>query len=72
MTTISFVGDVMLGRVVGSRYRNQPYPVVSRGLVDNIIDSDYVIGNLESPVVETAEAKETIFSLWGIQTYLLI
>ena len=57
MTTISFVGDVMLGRVVGARYRNQPYPVVSRGLVDNIIDSDYVIGNLESPVVETAESE---------------
>ena len=55
--TISFVGDVMLGRVVGARYKKHPYQVVSEGLVAKISDADYVIGNLESPVVDKAESE---------------
>lgn len=55
--TIAFVGDVMLGRVVGAKYHNQPYNVVSHDLTAKIQDSDYVIGNLESPVVETAKSE---------------
>lgn len=55
--TIAFVGDVMLGRVVGAKYHFQPYDVVSQELTSIIKDSDYVIGNLESPVVETAESE---------------
>lgn len=55
--TIVFVGDVMLGRVIGAKYHNQPYDVVSQELTGIIKDSDYVIGNLESPVVETAESE---------------
>lgn len=55
--TIVFVGDVMLGRVIGAKYHNQPYDVVSQELTSIIKDSDYVIGNLESPVVETAESE---------------
>ena len=55
--TITFVGDVMLGRVVGAKYHKQPYDVVSQELTGIIKDSDYVIANLESPVVETAESE---------------
>ncbi len=55
--TISFVGDVMLGRVVGTKYNKQPYNVVSDELVAKITDTDYVIGNLESTVVDKGESK---------------
>jgi poly-gamma-glutamate synthesis protein (capsule biosynthesis protein) len=55
--TISFVGDVMLERVVGTKYNKQPYNVVSDELVAKITDTDYVIGNLESPVVDKAESE---------------
>lgn len=47
----------MLGRVVGAKYNNRPYSVVSQELTDIIQDSDFVIGNLESPVVKTAESE---------------
>lgn len=53
--TITFIGDVMLGRIIGTKYARQKYDVVSRELVKSVNDSDYVIANLESPVVETAD-----------------
>ena len=44
-------------RVVGAKYSKQPYNVVSDELVAKITDADYVIGNLESPVVDKAESE---------------
>ena len=55
--TVTFIGDVMLGRVIGSKYASQKYEVVSREIVERLNDSDYVIANLESPVVETADTN---------------
>lgn len=54
---VTFIGDVMLGRIIGSKYNNAPYDVVSKELRDKVSDSDYIIANLESPVVEKAETE---------------
>lgn len=47
----------MLGRMVGAKYRQEPYQIVSDSLVKEARDADYVIANLESPVVKTAKTE---------------
>lgn len=51
---LTFIGDVMLGRMIGSKYAKQPYKVVEDGLIKKAREADYVIANLESPVVKEA------------------
>ena len=51
---LTFIGDVMLGRMIGSKYAKQPYRVVAEGLIEKAREADYVIANLESPVVKEA------------------
>lgn len=53
-STIVFIGDVMVGRMIGSKYTASPYKLVSEELVKKTIGVDYVIANLESPVVVNA------------------
>ena len=56
MTKISFIGDVMLGRVIGQRYRKQKNHIVEYTLRDKIIDgADLVFANLESPIVNKSK-----------------
>lgn len=56
MTKISFIGDVMLGRVIGQRYRKRKNHIVEHTLRDKIIDgADLVFANLESPVVNKSK-----------------
>lgn len=50
MIKISFIGDVMLGRVIGQLYARQPYEIVDKKLIESIRSADLVIANLESPV----------------------
>lgn len=57
MIKLVFIGDVMLGRMVGAKYRQEPYQIVSDSLVKEARDADYVIANLESPVVKTAKTE---------------
>ena len=57
MSKITFIGDVMLGRMVGAKYHQNPYQIVSESLFDQARDADYVIANLESPVVKTAKTE---------------
>ena len=47
---ITFIGDIMLGRLVSNKYRNKPYQVVSQEII-NDIKNDFVVANLESPLV---------------------
>jgi len=55
---ITFIGDIMLGRLVSNKYRNNPYQVVSQEIVNDIKD-DFVVANLESPLVrEGGVAKD--------------
>lgn len=49
-TRISFVGDVMLGRLVGRKYSEMPYKIVSDDVIAKTKESDLVIANLEGPL----------------------
>lgn len=55
--TICFIGDIMLGRVIGTKYNRSRYKVVSDILINKIKGSDLVIANLESPVPTDAETE---------------
>ena len=58
MTNISFIGDVMLGRVIGKRYAKIPYPIVDPVLREKIKKgTDLVFANLESPVAYTSRTE---------------
>jgi poly-gamma-glutamate capsule biosynthesis protein CapA/YwtB (metallophosphatase superfamily) len=48
---LSFVGDIMLGRFVAKKFDHQPYKIVSPKLVKELKKSDYIIANLESPIM---------------------
>lgn len=51
MTKIAFIGDIMLGRMVGRQYEKHAYSIVETTLRNKITnDVDIVFANLESPV----------------------
>ena len=54
---ITFLGDIMLGRMIGSKYGNIPYQVVSDNIKNQIKDSDLVVANLESPIAVNASTE---------------
>lgn len=54
---IAFIGDVMLGRMIGSKYESHPYNLVSEEIASYVDDADYVIANLESPIGIKAETE---------------
>ena len=47
---ITFIGDVMLGRVIGSMYHKAPFDIISNELKNETNGSNLVVANLESPV----------------------
>lgn len=55
---ITFIGDIMLGRFVGEKYNSAKYDIVSPKIKKHISHSDYVIANLESPIIERATKRE--------------
>ena len=55
---ISFVGDIMLGRFVGEKFSQTNYQIVSSEIVDKLKQSDYVIANLESPIIDSQTESE--------------
>lgn len=61
--TISFIGDVMLGRYVKEKYDKQAYELLSAEVKNALGKSDYVVGNLESPITE--EKAENILAFAG-------
>lgn len=52
---ISFIGDVMLGRMIGSKYDVQPYNIITTDVKKSVAKSDFVIANLESPIAINAK-----------------
>lgn len=58
MTKISFIGDVMLGRVIAQRYGKQKNAIVEPALREKINDgADLVFANLESPVAYKSQTE---------------
>lgn len=60
---ISFIGDIMLGRFVKEKYDKQVYELLNVEVKDALGKSDYVVGNLESPITE--EKAENILAFAG-------
>lgn len=48
---LTFIGDVMLARLVGRRFHEKPYQIVSPDVLAKIGEESFVIGNLEAPIV---------------------
>lgn len=57
MIKLALIGDVMLGRMIGSKYARSPFQVVSYDLSVKTYEADFVIANLESPVVKEAKME---------------
>tara|TARA_B100001093_G_scaffold336487_1_gene321350 strand:- start:17634 stop:18752 length:1119 start_codon:yes stop_codon:yes gene_type:complete len=59
----SMVGDIMLSRLVGRKYLKNKYSVISDDVKNHLKKSDYVIGNLESPIYDSEkELDHLIFN----------
>lgn len=54
---IAFIGDVMLGRMIGSKYSSQPYNLISDAIKQEVSDADFVLANLESPIAINAKTE---------------
>ena len=54
---ISFIGDVMLGRMIGAKFDKSPYNIVSSEIIQEVSDSDFVMANLESPIAIKAQTE---------------
>lgn len=59
MISISFVGDIMLGRFVADNYRSKKYDVLDKQVVDKLKEADVRIANLESPIV-TCDSDDSL------------
>ena len=47
----SVVGDIMLSRLIGQKYEETKYSIVKEEVKKRLKESDYVIANLESPIL---------------------
>ena len=59
MITLSFVGDIMLGRFVAEQYKSKPYQLVAEDVVNELMKSDVRIANLESPI-SSVESEDSL------------
>lgn len=50
-----FVGDIMLSRSIGLKYSKEPYQIISTKIKKQMLNSDFCVGNLESPVYESED-----------------
>lgn len=59
---ISLIGDVMLGRFVKEKYDNQNYDLLRADVKDALGKSDFIVGNLESPITEEKPENALAFA----------
>ena len=50
---IAFVGDIMLGRLISNKFKHHPYSLVSSDVVDDLKKHDFILANLESPIIRS-------------------
>ena len=50
---IAFVGDIMLGRLISNKYKHHSYNLIASRLVEDLQMHNYVIANLESPIIRS-------------------
>ena len=59
---ISFLGEVMLGREVGENYKRNIKTIVSKGIVEKMSSSDFILANLEAPIAGEIEDENDIMT----------
>lgn len=69
---ITFIGDVMLGRMIGSKYAKTPYEIVDKKLQDVAKSSDLTIANLESPITITKDPNADHLQFVGSEETLSV
>tara|TARA_B110001450_G_C17603426_1_gene473982 strand:- start:179 stop:1294 length:1116 start_codon:yes stop_codon:yes gene_type:complete len=60
--SISFIGEVMLGREVGVNYKRNNKKIVSKEIVKKISSSDFVLANLEAPIAGELKDENDIMT----------
>lgn len=50
---IAFIGDIMLGRLISNKFKHHPYSLVSSDVVDDLKKHDFILANLESPIIRS-------------------
>lgn len=63
MLKIAFVGDIMLGRLVGEKFSKKNYQIVDSKIKKRIQNCDFSIANLESPITEGDVNYDSLSSL---------
>lgn len=69
---LTFIGDVMLGRMIGSKYAKKPYEIVDAYLQCVAKSSDLTIANLESPVTITKDPNADHLQFVGCEETLSV
>jgi poly-gamma-glutamate synthesis protein (capsule biosynthesis protein) len=60
--SISFIGEVMLGREVGEYYKKNNHQIVDNKIKEKLIKSDFVLANLEAPVAGDIKEEDNIMT----------
>ena len=50
---IAFVGDIMLGRLISNKFKHHPYNIISTEVENDLRKHDFVVANLESPIIHS-------------------
>lgn len=69
---LTFIGDVMLGRMIGSKYAKNPYEIVDANLQLIAKSSDLTIANLESPITITKDPNADHLQFVGCEESLSV
>ncbi|WP_298881803.1 CapA family protein [uncultured Polaribacter sp.] len=60
--SLSFIGEVMLGREVGEFYKKNNTEIVDKLIKDKLSESDLVLANLEAPVAGNLKDEDDIMT----------
>lgn len=63
--SITFIGEVMLGREVGEKYIANEYQLVSTEIKKHLNKSDFVIANLEAPINDNRLSEDHLMIFNG-------
>ena len=58
----SVVGNIMLSRLIGQKYEETEYSIVKEEVKKRLKESDYVIANLESPILNKEGFDHLVFN----------
>lgn len=71
-TRITFIGDVMLGRMIERKFSRTPYEIVAKKLQSVCKSSDLTVANIESPITITKDDKMDHLQFVGSEATLSV